>query len=247
VASATPAPTTKPRRPPQPGSPWQIQLDSGDVDLGVDVPVYDVDGFEVPAATVRALHDRGRWVICYLNAGAWEDFRPDAAAFPASVLGKSNGWPGERWLDIRRLDVLEPILARRMDLCREKGFDAVDPDQQDGYTNDTGFPLTAADQLRFNRMVARLAHERGMAVGLKNDPEQAAELVGDVDFAVVEQCAEYDECEAFVPFVRQGKPVFHIEYGLRTDQFCPETSALGFSSLRKRLELDAWREPCPAR
>lgn len=66
---------------PAPGIDWQWQL-SGRLDTGVDVPVYDIDGFDHTAATVAGLHDDGRKVICYLSTGAWEDWRPDAADFP---------------------------------------------------------------------------------------------------------------------------------------------------------------------
>ncbi|MFE0703590.1 endo alpha-1,4 polygalactosaminidase [Streptomyces sp. NPDC058872] len=228
---------------PVPGLAWQWQL-SGRLDPTVDVPVYDIDGFDHPASTVRDLHDRGRKVICYLSTGAWEDFRPDADAFPESLLGKGNGWEGERWLDVRRTDLLEPLMAKRLDMCRDKGFDAVEPDNMDGYKNDTGFPLTAADQLRYNRLVARLAHERGLAVGLKNDLDQIPKLLPDFDFAVNEQCAEYDECGRLAPFVAAGKAVFHVEYELTTDRFCPRAKELGLSSMRKKYELGVWRQPC---
>ncbi|WP_406276553.1 endo alpha-1,4 polygalactosaminidase [Streptomyces sp. NBC_00191] len=60
-------------------------------------------------------------------------------------------------------------MAGRRELCRERGFDAVEPDLLDAHLNDTGFPLTPDHQLAYNRMIARLAHDRGMAVGLKND------------------------------------------------------------------------------
>ncbi|WP_030758063.1 endo alpha-1,4 polygalactosaminidase [Streptomyces griseus] len=228
---------------PAAGLAWQWQL-SGKLDPSVDVPVYDIDGFDHPAATVADLHRRGRKVICYLSTGAWEDFRPDAGRFPRSVLGRGNGWAGERWLDIRRTDVLEPLMAERIDMCRAKGFDAVEPDNMDGYRNRTGFPLTAADQLRYNRLIARLAHDRGLAVGLKNDLDQIPALLPDFDFAVNEQCAEYDECHRLAPFVEAGKPVFHAEYELAPAAFCPEARELGLSSMRKRYELDAWRRPC---
>ncbi|MFI8323091.1 endo alpha-1,4 polygalactosaminidase [Streptomyces sp. NPDC085529] len=228
---------------PTAGLAWQWQL-SGKLDPTVDVPVYDIDGFDHPAATVADLHRRGRKVICYLSTGAWEDFRPDADRFPKSVLGRSNGWAGERWLDIRRTDVLEPLMTERIDMCRAKGFDAVEPDNMDGYRNRTGFPLTAADQLAYNRLIARLAHERGLAVGLKNDLDQIPQLLADFDFAVNEQCAEYDECHRLAPFVAADKPVFHAEYELPLADFCPESRELGLSSLRKRYELDAWRRAC---
>ncbi|MFB7667470.1 endo alpha-1,4 polygalactosaminidase [Kitasatospora sp. NPDC056138] len=225
------------------GVQWQWQLD-GTVDQSVNVPVYDIDGFENGAAVVASLHAKGRKAVCYVNSGAWEDFRPDAKAFPTAVRGLGNGWSGERWLDIRRIDVLKPLMAARFDMCRKKGFDAVEPDLLDGYTNRTGFPLTGADQLRYNRMIAALAHERGLAVALKNDLEQVPQLVGQFDFAVNEQCAEFDECARLTPFVKAGKPVLHVEYNLTTAQFCRRTKALGFSSMAKHLKLDAWRRPC---
>ncbi|PRH76255.1 endo alpha-1,4 polygalactosaminidase [Streptomyces solincola] len=238
----TPPPRAERWRP-KPGLAWQWQL-SGTLDASVDVPVYDIDGFDHPAATVAGLRAAGRRVICYLSTGAWEEWRPDAAEFPEELLGKGNGWPGERWLDIRRTDVLEPLMAERIEMCRSKGFDAVEPDNMDGYANATGFPLTAADQLRYHRLIARLAHERGLAVGLKNDLDHIPELVGELDFAVNEQCAQYRECARLSPFVRAGKAVFHVEYELAADAFCPQARKLGLSSQRKRYELDAWREPC---
>ncbi|MFI7497333.1 endo alpha-1,4 polygalactosaminidase [Streptomyces sp. NPDC049687] len=228
---------------PRPGTDWQWQL-SGRLDTSVDVPVYDVDGFDQTAETVAGLHRDGRKVICYLSTGAWEDWRPDADDFPESVIGEGNGWEGEQWLDIRRTDVLEPLMAARIDMCRKKGFDAVEPDNMDGYKNRTGFPLKAADQLRYNRLIARLAHDRGMSVGLKNDLDQIPELVDDFDFAVNEQCAQYDECADTTPFIEAGKAVFHVEYELPTSRFCAESRRLKLSSLLKKYELGAWRKAC---
>ncbi|WP_285369639.1 MULTISPECIES: endo alpha-1,4 polygalactosaminidase [unclassified Streptomyces] len=240
--SPIPAPPSDRWRP-HPGTAWQWQL-SGKVDTGVDVPVYDIDGFENDAATVARLHADGRKVICYVNAGAWEDFRSDRVRFPAVLLGLGNGWSGERWLDIRRLDLLRPLMAERFDMCRAKGFDGVEPDLMDAYTNRSGFPLTAADQLAYNRMLAGLAHERGMAVGLKNDLEQIPELVGDFDFAVNEECAQNEECDELTPFIEADKAVFHTEYSLATTEFCPTARRLRLSSMLKHLNLDAWRQPC---
>jgi hypothetical protein len=238
-----PGPSPAARWQPRPGTAWQWQL-SGRIDTSVDVPVYDIDGFENSRSVVAALHARGRKVICYLNTGAWEDFRPDHADFPAKVLGAADGWSGERWLDIRRWDVLRPIMAKRMDMCRTKGFDGVEPDLADGYSNHTGFSLTAAQQLTYNREMAQLAHERGMAVGLKNDLPQIPQLVGDFDFAVNEQCAQYQECSALAPFVRAGKAVFHVEYELAPHDFCPTARRLRLSSLQKHTDLGAWRRSC---
>jgi hypothetical protein len=229
---------------PRAGLTWQWQL-SGKLDRSVDAQVYDVDGQDTSAADVAALKAAGRRTICYVNAGAWEKWRPDAGKFPKAVLGKElDGWPGERWLDIRQWKTLEPILAARFDTCKAKGFDAVEPDNVDGYANKSGFPLSAADQLTFNRRLADLAHRRGLAVGLKNDVDQAATLAPVFDFAVNEECAQYNECDKLTVFVKAGKPVFHVEYETESGGFCPESRKRGFSSMRKKPELDAWRETC---
>ncbi|MER5894970.1 endo alpha-1,4 polygalactosaminidase [Streptomyces sp. NPDC001876] len=241
---AAPArPTAVQRWQPEPGVDWQWQL-SGRVDTSVDAPVYDIDGFDQDAKTVAELHRKGRKVICYLSTGAWEDFRPDAGKFPASVRGKSNGWEGEWWLDIRRTDILEPLMEARIAMCAKKGFDAVEPDNMDGYLNTTGFPLTADDQLRYNRLIARLAHRHHLAVGLKNDLPQIPQLVDDFDFAVNEQCAQYDECETLTPFIEAGKAVLHAEYEVPVADFCPASRKLRLSSLLKKYELGVWRRTC---
>jgi len=229
---------------PRPGVSWQWQL-TGPLDTAVDASVYDVDLFATTAEQVAQLHARGRRVICYLNVGSYEPGRPDSPRYPSVLLGRPlDGWPDERWLDIQRLDLLEPLIAARMDLCRAKGFDAVEPDNVDGYRNDTGFPLTGADQELFNTRVAELAHQRGLGVGLKNDLDQAAALQPTFDFAVDEQCVEYDECSQLRPFVDAGKAVLHVEYQLPRSEFCPVTRPLGFSSMQKHLNLDVARWPC---
>ncbi len=227
---------------------WQIQLQGT---VRPDSPsfaaqVVEVDGNDTPVATLRRLHARGARVLCYLDAGSWENWRPDAKAFPAAVLGKAlDGWPGERWLDIRRLGVLRPLLAKRVARCKAKGFDGVDYDNVEGYANDSGFPLTGAQQLAFNRMLAHLAHRQGLAVALKNDLGQIPALVRTFDLAVNESCVTYQECRALVPFIDAGKPVLHIEYDLTPPQFCPVTEPLGITSIGKLLDLKGPRTTCP--
>jgi hypothetical protein len=108
----------------------------------------------------------------------------------------------ERWLDIRRLDMLRPTMALRFDLCRSKRFDAIDADEADGNANDTGFSLTTADQLVYNRMLATLAHERGLFIN------QIPDLVTDFDFAINESCVAYNECDTLVPFIRAANRYF---------------------------------------
>ena len=224
-------------------TPWQWQL-TGALDLTINVPMYDVDLFDNSAATVASLHARGRNVVCYLNAGAWENWRPDALQFPSSVLGNGNRWPGERWLDIRRRDIVGPLMEARMDLCKQKGFDAVEPDNIDGYMNSTGFPFTASDQLSYNMWLSNAAHARGLSIGLKNDLDQVPELVNSFDWGLAEQCFQYQECSRLAPFTQSGKAVFEVEYNLPTSAFCSQAIALKFNAMRKNLMLDAFREAC---
>jgi len=183
-------------------------------------------------------------VICYLSAGSYENWRPDAASFPASVLGKSNGWPGEKWLDVRRLDVLGPIMEHRLDLAVAKGCDGVEPDNVDGYANATGFPISRADQIAYNTFLADQAHQRGLSIGLKNAVDLVPQLVGSFDWALDEQCFQYSECQALTPFIDAGKAVFGVEYNLAPSQFCPQANAMGFSWLKKKESLGAWRVSC---
>lgn len=229
---------------PHRGVTWQWQL-SGTVNTDVSAQVFDVDLFTTPASTVRTLHAKGTKVLCYLDAGSWEPGRPDSAAFPSRVRGRPLiGFEDERWFDVRRTDVLLPLIARRMDVCKAKGFDGVEPDNVDGFANPTGFDLTAADQLRFNRALAQLAHARGLAVALKNDLGQIPTLAPVFDLAVNEQCFEFDECDRLLPFIRADKPVLHVEYAVPPSRFCAVTKRLGLSSLAKHESLDAYRRAC---
>jgi hypothetical protein len=225
---------------------WQWQL-SGTVRRSVAAQMFDIDMFEATPGLVADLHGRGRHVLCYIDAGSWERWRPDAGRFPASVIGKPmRGWPGERWLDIRRLGVLAPLLQWRIDRCAAKGFDGVEFDNVDGYQAPTGFHLKAADQLRFNTWLANHAHRAGLAVALKNDLDQVPALLPYFDMALDEQCFQYSECGLLTPFITVGKPVFEVEYGrrARVGGFCAKANALGFESLRKHLELGPWRISC---
>ncbi len=221
---------------------WQIQ---GTVNNDEPVAAYDIDGFENTAAEVSTLHAKGIHVICYMDVGTSENYRPDYASFPASVQGDSNGWPGEKWLDIRQLSVLEPIMTKRFEMCKEKGFDAVEPDNMDGFENETGFPLTAAEQLTYDEWVATEVHSLGMAVLQKNDGEQTKELESYFDGALDEQCNQYKECSNFQAYLTAGKPVLNAEYSLATSAFCSADNSAGIMGARYDLELDGKTfEPC---
>ena len=197
---------------PTAGLTWQWQIGDLDIDTSIEADVYDIDLY-VDQAIIDELHAKGRKVICYISVGSWEDWRPDKDQFPAEVLGKDyDGWPGEKWLDIRAIDKLAPIMLARLDLCKAKGFDALEPDNMEIYTNDTGFPLTYEDQLKFALWLADEAHKRGLAIGQKNASDQVSQLVDVYDFAITEDYFYYNEVESMLPYIQAGKPVFAAEY-----------------------------------
>ncbi len=229
---------------PAPGTSWQWQL-TGLIDTSYGVVMYDIDLFEAPQSVIDSLHEDGRIVVCYFSAGSREAWRPDADRFPTPIVGHPLAdWPDERWLDIRRLDLLGPPLLARLDLARDRGCDGVEPDNVTAFENDSGFPITAADQLAFNIWLARQAHARGLSVGLKNNLTQVAELEPYFDWALNEECFQYDECDALLPFIAAGKAVFGVEYALRPEAFCPAANALNFDWLLKDPDLGAARVAC---
>lgn len=222
---------------------WQLQ---GAVNTSVDAKLYDIDLFNSSEALIQSLKKSGKKVICYFSAGSYEEGREDANRFPDYLLGNSlDGWEDERWLDIRN-DDLKPIMTARLDLAKQKGCDGVEPDNLDGYTNNTGFNLTANDQLVYNKFIANEARKRGLGVGLKNDLDQVEVLEPFFDFSVNEQCHQYNECNKLQPFIENNKPVFNAEYAQKyanntnsaRDSMCADSIAQGFKTLVLPIDLD---------
>lgn len=233
--------------------------------------VYDIDGELNTKATVDFLHARGKKVICYFDAGVYETYRGDAAKFQRltpRIWGKPDiGWDNSFWLDIRRIRELEPIMKARMQMCKDKGFDAIEPDEIDGWENSldpdtnrpsatkgqTGFPLTYQDQLAYNRALARWAHEIGMSIGQKGDIIQTRDLVAHFDWTLNEECNQFGECLApYDPildrevgglqlYTRANKAVFIAEYRAFTPAkwtaICSASRASHFNTVRFRLGL----------
>jgi hypothetical protein len=227
-----------------PGDTFHIQF-AGALDRTVPATVYEVDCDDTRAAVVANLHSRGRTVVGYMSAGSWERYRTDAADFPASVKGKVlDGWPDERWLDIRRLGILKPLMRARMDRCAAKGFDAIEFDNVEGYANRSGFPLTKAEQITYNAWLAKAARARGLDPGLKNALGLVPALVDDYGWALNEQCVQYRECGRYQPFIDAGKAVFGLEYSVSVDRMCRVSQRLGIWSQKKKLSLSAWRRAC---
>lgn len=189
---------------------WQIGAASllmRNAGNGGAVDIYDVDGFNTAASTVSAI--KTSWVaatlphprtLCYIDLGSWEDFRADGALFPPQTLGNAlNGFPNERWIDVRQLGALQPVIdARLRNQCAAKGFDGVEVDNIDGFdpSTTTGFQLTEQDGQAFLAYIYNKIHSLGMAAIWKNEPYATAWGHAYTDGAIVEQCYEFTECFA---------------------------------------------------
>lgn len=215
---------------------WHYQLEGSISETTAQV--ITVDLFNTDKTMIRKLHSQSKKVICYFSAGSYENFRNDVDDFPKEILGNTlDGWEDEKWLDITS-ESLKPILINRFDIAKDKRCDGVEVDNIDGYQNNNGFKLDYYDQLQFNIWLAEQAHKRSLAIGLKNDLDQVLELVNYYDFAVNEQCLQYDECDLLKPFIIQNKSVFHIEYELSYKKFCTKSKSLQFSSVLGEYDLN---------
>jgi len=229
---------------------WQWQL-QGVINTSYDVDMYDIDLFDTTKETIKTLHESGKKVICYFSAGSFESWREDAKSFPDELKGnKMDGWD-ELWLDISN-EKLAPIMKARLDLAKKKGCDGVEPDNVDGYTNNTGFELSYEDQLAYNKFLANEARKRGLSVGLKNDLEQIKDLEPYFDFALNEQCHKYNECDQLSVFVKNAKPAFNAEYDHKyvddinqRKLLCEDSKRLGLRTLVLPIALDdSFRYSC---
>lgn len=237
---------------PASGISWQIVLQNPPTDTSLNVSVYDIDLFDNNASTISTLHAQGRKVICYFSAGSYEPKRPDSSQFTKSDYGKElKGWPGEHWLNTNSTNVRN-IMSARLALASSKGCDGVDPDNVDGYDNDSGFSLTPSTAVDFLSFLAIGAHGYNMSIGLKNAGAIVNATVDFLQWEVNEQCVQYQECDLFQPFIETGKPVFHIEYpdsaptisSSARNGACDDSEAHGFSTVLKEMDLNDWVEDC---
>ena len=156
------------------------------------------------------------------------------------MLGnRVDGYPDERYLDIRSPAVVRLIEAR-VAMCAGKGFDAVEPDIDDSYTDDTGFPLTEEEEISFDTTIAAYAHEQGLAIALKNGDSFsfAQSMRPAVDFVIDEQCFQFATCGSFADYPSSGRAVFEVEYDLPTSRFCATANRMDFNAMRLDVALD---------
>lgn len=220
---------------------WNWQL-MGTIDTTADAQVYDFDAFDNSATLVSQLKARQIYCIAYFSAGSWEDWRSDAASFPASVKGNDlGGWPGEKWLDVRQLDVLRPIMAARADIAKAKGFNAIEWDNLDGYSNNPGFPFTQADSIAYCKMLAQICHERGLAAFHKNSTEIISQVQPYFEGVVGESAYRWNEAGSYSVFTNANKPVLLCEYRAQDVSVANQNdaNAKGFSMIYHNIDLNS--------
>lgn len=233
-----------------------------DWDLRGDIPsntsyaakVIDIDAFENDAAFVANLHAQNKKVFAYVSVGSIEDWRPDVADFPNSIIGNNYpGWEGEKFIDISNIEALAPIMRARLDMIKEKGFDGVEPDNIDlnsWTTAELGFEITETDIINYSNWLANEAHSRGLSIGQKNASDLAPQLVNTFDWILLED-AFYDDfaTEAQI-YITKNKAVFATEYTdnynaiLFDEQVCPQANTMSYTAILKHRELDGYIKTC---
>ncbi|WP_254605371.1 endo alpha-1,4 polygalactosaminidase [Deinococcus sp. JMULE3] len=246
----TPTPTTGIKLPPTGlmGWDWQIGASS---DSAVSVPagakLIDLDGFNTSAAKVAELKSKGYYTVCYINAGSWESYRPDAAKYPDYLkIQQDPDWAGEYFLDVTDVfksgSALAPILQARFKMCKDKGFDALEPDNLQNDENVSGGKITTQQQIDFNGWVADQAHAAGLAVFQKNGPDKillkdrtGKMMVEKFDGILNEECQQYSECGPLAEYTKRGKLALNVEYS--TTLNCATYTSLGVSAMKRDLGL----------
>jgi hypothetical protein len=201
-----------------------------------------LDLFTATPEQMSELRARGVATFCYIAAGVWESWRPDAGSFPETALGSSvTGWPGQRWVDPSS-PALDTILVARLDLCRERGFDGVLVAGLDQPAEGTGFTAIAEQRLAFQRRLAEAAHARDLVAGAFGGLAEPAELVDAFDFLVADGCLAKDGCaKALEPWRTAGKPTYLVAYtnqAGKMERLCSEAAELGLQLIFKTQSLN---------
>ena len=198
--------------PPPRGVRWDYQIGEP-YEPHPDTAVVSRDRQAEPAA--------GLYSICYVNAFQtqphelpwWEANHPDLLLRDGrGELVVDEAWD-EVLLDISATSnraALAEVVGRWIDGCAASGFEAVEPDNLDSYARSDGL-LGPEDAVALATMLADRAHAAGLAIAQKNDTDLAARAADiGFDFAVVEECGRWDECDAYA--AAYGPLVFVVEY-----------------------------------
>lgn len=215
------------------GKRFSYNINSGSAPADLAADVVSIDGMDATKASVAALKAAGKRVICYMNVGAAEDWRPDHEDFSGLHAGGYPGWKGETYFDVTEPALKGLIRSRLAKHCRDKGFDAVEPDNIMNHEEPTPFRTTPEQQLAFNRWLAKTAHGMSLKIGIKNNDSQIAALASSFDFFIGEDYYADGLLGSLGPL--RGKAVYLVEYDDRLkvpfEEFCSDISAQGFSGV----------------
>ncbi|GIG34841.1 endo alpha-1,4 polygalactosaminidase [Cellulomonas pakistanensis] len=192
-----------------------------DYQLGGGYPPADGVGGVVRDVTDEP--EPGLWSACYVNGFQTQPGDRDRwlADHPDLVLRDDGGDPvvDEGWPDELLLDTSTPgnrsalaeIVGEQVRACAERGFDAVELDNLDSWTR-SGGRLDEDGALDLAARLVAVAHDAGLAAGQKNTPQLGTRGRDEAgyDFAVAEECAQYDECAAYTEVY--GAAVLDVEY-----------------------------------
>ena len=219
--------------------------------------IYDIDGIINSCATVTALHHAGKHVVCYIEVGAAGNYysAADEGLFTtyyaqlraAGEFGrKVPGYP-EYYLNIqspKTVSIIESMIDKQ---CAGKGFDAVETDIDEEYTDNSGFKLTESIEEHYMTTLADYMHGLGLGWWIKNPDDTgdnyATAMYPLADAVLTEQCNQFSSCGALAAYVGH-KAVFNAEYHLKPASFCSKDDASGFNGARFNLGLTGIREPC---
>jgi hypothetical protein len=206
------------------GFDYQI---GGDYDPAVGVEVVTRDWY-----AGSPLSGDPTYSICYVNAFQTQPDdpavdRPDERSnWPAELvlaeLGDHPNWGGEYLIDLSTTERRNAALAHlrpMIEACADRGFQAVEYDNLDSWTRFDDTPLAGQvpfgqrEAVAFAELLADAAHDLGLAAAQKNaldlTQDESIDTVG-FDFAVAEQCGEFDECDDYRAVF--GDRVLVIEY-----------------------------------
>jgi endo-alpha-1,4-polygalactosaminidase (GH114 family) len=203
-------------------------------------------------SSVVAIQAMGGHAICYVDAGTAENWRSDYAEFDPSELGGDVAdWPGEEFINVADwatsvpsgYETLQTIMTNRIALCQEEGFDAIEADNVDAYSdgNIGDFTLGMTQEETYIDDLVAIAHSDGLAFFLKNEINGDSLITTEaplVDGEIDEQCWQYSECSALDVFVQEGKPVLNVEYqDFAESTLCPEANAFPMATIQAGVDL----------
>jgi hypothetical protein len=180
-------------------------------------------GVEIVTRDSTSKPAAGLYNICYINGFQTQSQDKTFWLTKHSTLvlrGASGqpirdpGWPDEMILDVStpaKRVAIATIMDKTIDLCKAKGFNAVEFDNLDSYSRSNKL-FTLADDIAEAQLLVARAHTDRLAAGQKNTPELGSRGRDDIhfDFAVAEECYRYDECASYTRVY--GARVLDIEY-----------------------------------